>query len=58
MNWGTEDFAVAAALIASAWIGITLVRRNIHGRILRTILLACVVLIALAIWAHLAVGLV
>jgi hypothetical protein len=58
MNWGIEDFTAAAVLLAAAWIGITLVRHNVHGRVRRPILLAGVVLVVLAIWAHLAVGIV
>jgi hypothetical protein len=58
MNWGIEDFTAAAALIAAAWIGIALVRRYVLGKILRPVLLAGVVLAVLAIWAHLAVGIV
>lgn len=58
MNWGIEDFAAAAALLTAAWLGITLVRRNVHGRVTRPILLIGVVLVALTIWAHLSVGIV
>jgi hypothetical protein len=58
MNWGIEDFTAAATLFAAAWIGIALVRRNVHGRVLRPILLVGVVLVVLMIWAHLAVGIV
>ena len=58
MNWGIEDFTAAAGLLAAAWIGIALVRRNVHGRVVRPVLLAGAVLVVLAIWAHLAVGIV
>ena len=58
MNWGIEDFTAAAALLAAAWIGIALVRRYVHGEVLRPVLLAGVVLAVLAIWAHLAVEIV
>jgi hypothetical protein len=58
MNWGIEDFTAAAVLLAAAWIGTALVRRYIHGKVLRRVLLAGVVLAVLAIWAHLAVGIV
>ncbi|MGX9116842.1 hypothetical protein ACWTU6_09115 [Mesorhizobium sp. BHbsci] len=58
MNWGIEDFAAAAALLGAAWIGIALVRRNVHGAVLRPILLVGVVIVVLAIWAHLAVGII
>lgn len=58
MNWGIEDFTAAAALLAAAWTGIVLVRRHVHGRVLRPVLFVGVVLVVLAIWAHLAVGIV
>ncbi|WP_287311638.1 hypothetical protein [Mesorhizobium sp.] len=58
MNWGIEDFTAAATLLAATCIGIALVRRNVHGRVLRPILLVGVVLVVLMIWAHLAVGIV
>jgi hypothetical protein len=58
MNWEIEDYTAAALLLAAAWIGIALVRRNVHDRILRPILLVGVVLAVLAIWAHLAVGII
>ena len=58
MNWGIEDYTAAALLVAAAWIGIALVRRKVHSVILRPILLVSVVLGVLAIWAHLAVGII
>jgi hypothetical protein len=58
MNWGIEDYTAAALLLAATWIGIALVRRNVHGRILRPILLVGVVLAVLAIWAQLAVKII
>ena len=56
MNWGIEDFVAAAVLVAVGWFAIVLVRRTVQGGVLRFILLAGVVLVVLAIWAHLAVG--
>jgi hypothetical protein len=58
MNWGIEDFTAAVVLLAAAWIGTALVRRYVNGRVLRPVLLAGVVIAVLAIWAHLAVGIV
>jgi hypothetical protein len=58
MNWGVEDVVAAAVLIASAGTGIALVRRYVSGRTLRLVLIAGVVLVVLAIWAQLAVGIV
>lgn len=55
---GYRGFHGCAALLAAAWIGIALVRRNVHGRVLRPTLLVGVVLVVLMIWAHLAVGIV
>ena len=56
MNWGLEDFAAAAALMTGAAIGIALVMRTVTGWRLRSLLISVVLLIVLAIWAHLAVG--
>jgi hypothetical protein len=57
MDWGIEDYMVAALLLAAAWMEL-LVWRNVHGRIMRPILLVGEVSAVLAIWAHLAVGII
>jgi len=56
MNWGIEDLVAAAVLTATAWLGFALVRRHVHGRVLRPIMLVAVLLVVFAVWAHLAVG--
>jgi hypothetical protein len=56
MNWGVEDFGAAAALLIGAGLALTLVFRRVRGPISRVVLAGGVVLVALAIWAHLAVG--
>jgi hypothetical protein len=55
MNWGIEDVVAAVALITAALVGIALARRIVRKPSLRYILIAGVLLVALAIWAHLAV---
>jgi hypothetical protein len=58
MNWGIEDVVAAVALITAALIGIALARRLVRNQSLRYILIAGILLVVLAIWAHLAVGIV
>jgi hypothetical protein len=58
MNWGIEDVVAAVALITAAVIGIALARRLVRKPSVRYILIAGVLLVVLAIWAHLAVGIV
>ena len=56
LNWGGEDFAAAAALLVSTSLAIAFILRFVHGKVLRPILLGGVIVFVLAIWAHLAVG--
>ena len=56
MNWGFEDVVAATLLIAGALLAIMAVRRLVHRRSLRLVFIAIVLLVVLAIWAHLAVG--
>jgi hypothetical protein len=57
MNWGIEDLAAAAALLLSAGLAIAIVFRIARAGPARALLTGVVALVALAIWAHLAVGL-
>jgi len=56
MNWGIEDFAAAAVLILTVVLGIAAVRYRVKAQPVRGILFAVIVIAALAVWAHLAVG--
>ncbi len=57
MNWGIEDFGAAAALLIGAGIALALIFGSVvRRRRLQLVLSGGVVLIVLAIWAHLAVG--
>lgn len=56
MNWGIEDFAAAAFLIMACVLGIAVVRYRVTAQPVRWLLSAAIVLIAAAVWAHLAVG--
>jgi hypothetical protein len=58
MNWGMEDLIAAAALLIAVAIAVTVVFRATHSRVWRLILTGVVVLIAFAVWAQLAVGIV
>ncbi|HEX2018784.1 MAG TPA: hypothetical protein VGO17_07575 [Aurantimonas sp.] len=56
MNWGFEDLAAAAALLGGASVALVLVFGTFHSLLPRVLLGSIVVLTTLAIWAHLAVG--
>jgi hypothetical protein len=56
MNWGLEDVFAATLLIGGGVLTIIAIRHLAHRRALRMLLIAIAVLIVLAIWAHLAVG--
>lgn len=56
MNWGIEDLVAAVALLGSAGIALALILRSVHSRLPRLLLAGGIVVAALAIWAHLAVG--
>ncbi|MBB4001579.1 hypothetical protein [Aurantimonas endophytica] len=56
MNWGFEDFAAAAALLGAAGIALVLIYESMHSQLRRVFLGVAVLVVTLAIWAHLAVG--
>jgi hypothetical protein len=56
VNWGIEDFAAAAILILAVVLGIVAVRYRVKAQPTRRILITVMVIAALAVWAHLAVG--
>ena len=58
MNWGIEDFGAAAALLIGTGLALALIFRNVHSRLSRFLLAGGVVLVVLAIWGHLAVGII
>jgi len=56
VNWGPVDFAVAAVLLLGAGFACELVLRLVKGWGYRLAALGLVLLILLAVWAELAVG--
>lgn len=56
MNWGSEDFAAAAAILIAVAAGVWLVLCTVRSQPARGVMIAMVILAALAVWAHLAVG--
>ncbi len=56
MNWGLEDVFTAILLIGGGILTIIAIQHLVHRRPVRMLLIAIAVLIVLAIWAHLAVG--
>jgi hypothetical protein len=58
MNWGLEDVFAATLLIGGAVLTIIAINHLVHRRPVRILLIAIALLIVLAIWAHLAVGIV
>ena len=57
VNWGSEDFAAAAALLASGGLALDVILRATPGRLaLRVALLAAVGAAILLVWAQLAIG--
>jgi hypothetical protein len=56
MNWGIEDFAAAAAIFMATAIALVVALRLFRRQPARLIAAGAVVLVALAVWAHLAVG--
>jgi hypothetical protein len=56
LNWGIEDLTAAAILVMCAGIGVAVAGSLVQRRSLRVLLGSGVIAIALAIWAHLAVG--
>ncbi len=57
VNWGAGDYAAAAALLSATGIAAVLVRRWVAGRAARMAGLAALMVLAGAVWAELAVGL-
>jgi hypothetical protein len=57
VNWGPDDFVVAAALLALTGIGLELAARASLSRIGKLLAAAAIVFALLVIWAELAVGL-
>lgn len=58
MNWGPRDFLAAGLLIVGAGLGIELAVRLVKSRAWMFTMIAAVVLLALLVWAELAVGLI
>lgn len=58
MNWGVEDFAAAATLLGVAGIALAAILKTVGSRVARLLLSGTVVFAVLAIWAHLAVGII
>jgi hypothetical protein len=58
MNWGVEDLIAAAVLLLAAVVGVVVVSKAVHSRLWRLVLTGLVILIVLAIWAQLAVGII
>jgi hypothetical protein len=58
MNWGLEDVFAATLLIGGGILTIIAIQHLVHRRVLRVLLIGIAVLVGLAIWAHLAVGIV
>jgi hypothetical protein len=56
VNWGTEDIAAAAVLLLVAVVAVALILKAVHSRTWRLLLTGLVVLVVLAVWAQLAVG--
>ncbi|MBJ3785776.1 hypothetical protein [Devosia sediminis] len=56
VNWGAGDFLMAAVLLAATGVGLELVIRYLRDPRHRWIAGCCVVLVAVLVWAELAVG--
>lgn len=56
VDWSTADLLLAGTLLLSAGLALDLVLRKVGGRRLRIVLCALVLLVLVAIWAELAVG--
>jgi hypothetical protein len=54
--WGVEDFLAAAGILAFVWLAIEMSVRLLAGTRARLAASVAVILVALTIWAHLAVG--
>ena len=56
MNWGIEDFAAAAVILAGVAVWLIIVFATVGTQPARAVLAGGVILGAATIWAHLAVG--
>jgi len=56
VNWGPGDFLVAAGMLAALWAGVELALRTLARPAARFAGIALAVLIFLAVWTELAVG--
>lgn len=56
VNWGAEDFLVAAVLLSTLGVSVNLFKNRIHNRKKLVATLTISVLIFLFVWAELAVG--
>lgn len=56
MSWGGEDYGAAALSIGDAGIAVLLVLRFMLRQALRLFFIGAILVAALAIWAHLSVG--
>lgn len=55
--WGPEDFGAAAVLMGGAWLTAEFILRFVAPMANKVIAISLITVSALAIWAHLAVGL-
>jgi hypothetical protein len=56
VDWGPGDFAAAAILIGAAGLGVQSAVRLLRATFSRLMVIGCVLLTVLAVWAELAVG--
>lgn len=56
VNWGPEDFLAMAAMLLALGLGLEATYRLVKQRMARLVLAAMLVLLFLAVWAELAVG--
>ena len=56
MNWGLEDLAAAVVLVLTAVAATIVVFKTSHSPLWRALLAGGVILVVLAVWAQLAVG--
>lgn len=56
VNWGSEDFLAAAVLLLALWTGLEVVQLVCRTHLARLIGSLVLVLVVVAIWGQLAVG--
>ena len=56
MNWGLEDLSAAVVLLLTAVAATMVIFRTSHSPLWRALLTGGVILVVMAIWAQLAVG--